>query len=103
MSQVQRDTVVITLLGKEYRIVCPPDEIEMLHKSADELQQRMQAIYDSGKVIGTDRIAVMAALNLAHDLLSQTPVADTSPVADTRIRAMQADIAAVLGDKDNHT
>ena len=98
MSQAQRNTVMINLLGKEYRIVCPPDEVTILHQSADVLQQRMQTIYDSGKVIGTDRIAVMAALNLARDLLSQTPATDTSTSADERVQAMQADIATVLGD-----
>ena len=98
MSQAQRNTVTISLLGKEYRIVCPPEEVTMLHQSAELLHQRMQTIYDSGKVIGTDRIAVMAALNLAHDLLSQTPPTDASVSADDRVQAMQADIATALGD-----
>lgn len=97
MSQTQRNTVTITLLGKAYRIVCPPEEVAMLHQSAELLQQRMQAIYDSGKVIGTDRIAVMAALNLAHDLLSQTPAEANIP-ADDRVQAMQDDITNALAD-----
>ncbi len=88
----QRDSVVIRLLGQEYRIACQPDEVAMLHQSADVLQQRMQAIEASGKVTGIERIAVMAALNLAHELLQ----VQTAPAADARICALQTQIADVL-------
>jgi len=60
--------VAIKILGKEYRIACSEDEQETLLRSAQELDEQMRAIRDSGAVNGADRIAVMAALNLTHEL-----------------------------------
>lgn len=63
--------VVLNILDKEYRIACAKGEEESLQASAHLLNTRIQEVRDGGKVIGADRMAVMAALNLAHDLLSQ--------------------------------
>ncbi|MDD4916099.1 MAG: cell division protein ZapA [Methylococcales bacterium] len=60
--------VSLNILDKEYRIACAIDEQEELIKSAQELDRQMRRIRDTGKVSGADRIAVLAALNLAHDL-----------------------------------
>lgn len=60
--------VSIKILGKDYKVACPLDECETLKLSAKELDQQMREIRDSGTVIGSDRIAVMAALNLTHEL-----------------------------------
>ena len=61
--------VSVRILGKEYQVSCPMDERAALLDSAELLNQHMRDIRDSGKVVGLDRIAVMAALNLAHELL----------------------------------
>ncbi|HHQ41848.1 MAG TPA: cell division protein ZapA, partial [Chromatiales bacterium] len=61
--------VTVRILDREYRVACPPGEREDLMASARHLDQLMREIRDSGKVIGLDRIAVMAALNMAHELL----------------------------------
>lgn len=60
--------VSIKILGKEYRVACSEEEQETLLLSAQELDDQMRKIRDSGKVNGADRIAVMAALNLTRDL-----------------------------------
>ena len=60
--------VTLDILGKEYKIACSPEEQDGLIQSARQLDQKMRQIRDSGKVSGTDRIAVMAALNMAHEL-----------------------------------
>ena len=59
--------VSLSILGKEYKIVCAPGEQEALIRSAQALDKQMRKIRDTGKVAGADRIAVLAALNLAHD------------------------------------
>ncbi len=64
-------TVSVRLLDKEYLVACPEDEQDGLLRAAHYLNGRMKEIRDSGKVIGMDRIAVMVALNIAHDLLQQ--------------------------------
>ncbi len=71
--------VSINILGKEYKIACEESEKEALIESAKELDQQMRKIRDSGKVASHDRIAVMAALNLTHELRQNTQ-ATTSPV-----------------------
>ncbi|CAA9889401.1 Cell division protein ZapA [Candidatus Methylobacter favarea] len=60
----------LTILGKEYKIACEPEERDNLIRSAQEIDEQMRKIRDSGKVIGADRIAVVTALNLAHELRS---------------------------------
>jgi cell division protein ZapA len=61
--------VSVRILEKEYHIACPVDERADLLDSAELLNSRMREIRDSGKVVGLDRIAVIAALNMAHELL----------------------------------
>ena len=60
--------VSLIIMGKEYKIACAPDEQNDLIQSAGQLDVQMRQMRDSGKVTGADRIAVMAALNLAHEL-----------------------------------
>ena len=61
--------VNIKILVKEYQISCPASERAALLDSAEMLNRKMREIRDTGKVIGLDRIAVMAALNMADELL----------------------------------
>ena len=62
--------VNVKILDKEYQISCKADEKAALLDSADLLNSKMLEIRDSGKVTGLDRIAVMAALNMANELLA---------------------------------
>ena len=63
--------ITVQILDKEYRISCPAGEEDALRKSASLLNNRIVEVRESGKVIGPDRITVMAALNLAHEFLSE--------------------------------
>ena len=74
---VKHQSVSLTIMGKEYKIACEPDEQDNLIRSASELDAQMCKMRDSGKVGTAERIAVMAALNISHELQSvknQTPV-----------------------------
>lgn len=87
----------VQLLDKEYLVACPEDERDGLLRSARYLNIRMKEIRDSGKVIGMDRIAVMAALNIAHDLLEQqSQGARCGRDLGTRMRALRERVDAVL-------
>lgn len=68
MSDTSIQPIAVKILGKDYRIACSENEQETLILSAQELDEQMKEIRDSGKVSGTDRIAVLAALNLTHEL-----------------------------------
>jgi len=61
--------VSVRILEKEYQFACPSEEQDDLMRSAEYLNAKMKQIREAGSVVGTDRIAVMAALNLANDLL----------------------------------
>jgi len=60
----------VTILGRQFRFACTEDEKQDLQKAVGYLDAKMREIRDSGKVIGVERIAIMAALNMAHELLS---------------------------------
>lgn len=59
--------ISVTILDKEYLVACAENERESLYHAVEFLSKRMKELRDSGKVIGTERIAVMAALNIAHE------------------------------------
>jgi cell division protein ZapA len=63
-------TVEVSLLGRTYRVACEDGEREALMQAVAYLDGKMNEIHKSGKVMGAERIAVMAALNVAHELLS---------------------------------
>ena len=69
MSEKESATVTVRILEKEYFVSCPQDERADLLDSAEYLNKKMREIRDTGKVVGADRIAVMAALNMASELL----------------------------------
>ena len=61
--------VSVRILDKEYQVACPANERTNLLDSAEILNSKMREIRDSGRIVGLDRIAVMAALNMANDLI----------------------------------
>lgn len=65
-----QSALTIRILGRDYSVACPPEERESLLRSAEHLSRRMNAIQRKGKTLGIERIAVMAALNMARDLLA---------------------------------
>jgi cell division protein ZapA len=65
----QISQVSVRILDKEYQVACPAEERTDLLDSAEILNNKMREIRDSGRIVGLDRIAVMAALNMANDLL----------------------------------
>jgi len=60
----------INVMGREFRVACPDNEQKGLLEAVDYLNRKMAEIRDHGKVIGLERIAIMAALNIAHELLA---------------------------------
>ena len=60
----------VTIMGREFRVACPEDEQSGLLDAVDYLNKKMIEIRDAGKVIGLERIAIMAALNIAHEFLT---------------------------------
>ena len=78
--------VSVRILDKEYQVACPANERTDLLDSAEVLNAKMLEIRDSGRIVGIDRIAVMAALNMANDLLH----------AQARDRSLDGDVSSRL-------
>ena len=89
-------TVTLHILDKEYQVACPREERQALQQSAQLLDERMKAIRNTGAVIGLDRIAVMAALNLSHELLQAKTGTATITPADNELRRLHDKLDQVL-------
>ncbi len=90
--------VSVRILEKEYQVACPADERTDLLDSAEVLNERMREIRDSGKVVGLDRIAVMAALNMANELLqSRNRDEELEGNLGNRLRLLSDRLETVLG------
>jgi cell division protein ZapA len=90
--------VTIRILEKEYHVACPAEEKAALQTSAELLNSKMREIRDSGKVVGLDRVAVMAALNLANELIrTQGQDEELKNIVGLRIRAMREHLDSALG------
>ncbi len=89
--------VTIRILDKEYMVACPEGEQEALQASSRRVDKEMRKIRDSGKVLGTDRIAVMVALNLAHELMhGNHNQAVVSIEAMDQLKTLQGRIDSIL-------
>jgi cell division protein ZapA len=90
--------VTVRILEKEYHVACPAEEKTELLASAEMLNRKMREIRDSGKVVGLDRVAVMAALNLANELLkTQGQDQELKDIVGLRIKAMRERLDSALG------
>ena len=90
--------VSVRILDKDYKVACPASERTDLLDSAEILNSRMKEIRDSGRIIGLDRIAVMAALNMANDLLhAQARDRDLDGDISNRLRLISDRVESALG------
>jgi len=60
----------VTIMGRSFKVACPPEERAGLLEAVDYLDRKMQEIKESGKVVNLERIAIMAALNITHEFLN---------------------------------
>ena len=99
----QSSTVTVHILDKEYCIACPEQERSNLESAARYLDSKMREIRSSGKVIGADRVAVMAALNISHELLNLKNAAPATGASVDRghIRDLLERVDQALSDSPN--
>ena len=67
-----QETISISIFDKSFKVSCPPDEVQALRDSAHYLDKKMREVKSARTVMGLDRVAVMAALNIANELLTAT-------------------------------
>jgi cell division protein ZapA len=97
MSEAGENPVSIRILDKEYLIACPPQERDDLQRAATLLNTRLRETRDSGKTIGTERLLMMAALNMANDLAKlQAREERVSTEFGSRVKAMRERVERAL-------
>ncbi|MCF6282374.1 MAG: cell division protein ZapA [Candidatus Polarisedimenticolaceae bacterium] len=93
--------VTVHVLDKEYTISCKPDEHAGLLESAQYLDGKMREIRDNGRVLGADKITLMAALNITHELIQlKNSKNDSSESVSRRIRSLQDKIERALNSNN---
>ena len=91
----------IQILDKEYQVNCQPEEREALEYSAQLLNEKMDEIRQGSHIIGLERIAVMAALNLAHDLISSQASGQQDAQASDILQSMDSKLDSALSELAN--
>ncbi|QEY60214.1 cell division protein ZapA [Pseudomonas sp. C27(2019)] len=98
MSESQ--TVTVRILDKDYHIACPESERANLERAGDYLDKKMRDIRRSGKVIGTERIAVMAALNITYELHNKQRDAAGDGESSEQVAQLLMRVQQSLGDSE---
>jgi cell division protein ZapA len=97
MSSSEPARVSVRIMEKEFMVTCPHEERSALLDSAEFLNARMREIRDSGKVVGIDRIAIMAALNLVNELLqARQHEAELEAELAKRVRSLRERVETTL-------
>ena len=89
-------TISVSLLDKEYQVACPPNEQEQLLKAGRQLDKRLREIRDAGAIVGLERIAIMAALNLSYELRQTNEQSQTSSLDLTQLQTLSDRVDRVL-------
>ena len=93
----QSTAVQVKILDKDYQVNCPPSDQEALIKSARYLDENMRKIKGRGNIHGAEKIAVMAALNITHDMLRKNRlINETRQVTSDRLQDMEEKIDLAL-------
>ena len=95
-----KGALTISLLGREFRVACPEGEERQILAAADLLNRKLKEVRDTGKVVGNERIAIMAALNIAHESMSKNGAGAGGSLEASAIRrriaALQETLEAAL-------
>ena len=89
----------VNVMGREFRVACPENEHKELLEAVDYLNKKMDEIRDNGKVIGIERIAIMAALNIAHELLTTKVGGFDMAALKRRMQSMETTLYQALRDQ----
>jgi len=90
---MEKPTVSVNILGQEYKINCPKGHESDLSEAAEYLNQQMQEIRTNGKIIGTEKVAIIAALNITHDMLSSRKYARSN---EQQLRELTSQLDSAL-------
>jgi len=91
----------VTIMGREFRVACAPEEQEQLLTAVEYLDNKMREIRDAGKVIGVERIAIMAALNITNEFLNTRVGGFDVGDFKRRMNSLTKQIDEAMADQDD--
>lgn len=101
MAATNNVSLDVAIMGREFRVACPEEEREGLLQAVAYLDRKMREIRDGGKVIGLERIAIMAALNITHDYLAARPALPDTREHRERVERLVGLLDQALAQQDN--
>ena len=95
----ESNTLTVSIVGKDYQVACPAGEEQSLREAAHYLHTLMESIRSSGRVVGLDRVAVMAALNVCNELLqSKSQHAEAQDLVNERVQKLSDRVADAINE-----
>ena len=98
MDNDQKKSIKVSIMQREFTIACREDEIEGLIEAAAYLDKQMRTISDGSQVLGMDRCAIMAGLNISHSLLTLKETVGRQENVDLRLRSLNEQIDKFVGN-----
>lgn len=98
---MQSKGINITIMGRDFSVACPPEEQEDLMDAARYLDKNMKEIQKTGKIIGAERCAIMAALNITNDLLQLKRATNGQEKVQQRLASIQERIDEALREAES--
>jgi len=97
--KTESNTLTVSIVGKDYQVACPAGEEQSLREAAHYLHTLMESIRSSGRVVGLDRVAVMAALNVCNELLqSKSNHAEAQDLVNERVQKLSDRVADAINE-----
>ena len=95
----ESNTLTVSIVGKDYQVACPAGEEQSLREAAHYLHTLMESIRSSGRVVGLDRVAVMAALNVCNELLQgKSKHAEAQDLVNERVQKLSDRVADAINE-----
>ncbi len=91
-------SIKISIMKQQYSVSCEEEAVENLMSAATYLDRQMQTVSESGKVLGIDRCAIMAGLNISHDLLELQRKLEVHESTITRLKSLNEQLDKFVGD-----
>ena len=103
-NEIKTQTIAVKIMDKEYHVSCPVGKEDALKESARKLSKHMKEISEGGRVVGLDRIAVMAALNISGEMIAAEEANSTyRKNVDKRLQSIKKSLVDAMVDGKQFT
>ena len=96
----QKESIKVSIMQREFTVACSEEESQSVIEAAAYLDRQMRAVSGGAQVLGIDRCAIMAGLNISHELLELRKSADNGEQMNARLESLNRRIEEVVGDAE---